>query len=1776
MSKKSIFSILILVLIIPSMVYSVAVTQTTAEQVAMNWYFERNDKAPNDFEIVESFIETENAENIYYIFNFDKTGFVMVSADNVTIPILGYVFEHNYTLENHPPQFDAMLASFREQIMYARENNLSASQEAQDEWERLNVRTENFEKNRDLNRLGPLLSTTWDQGYSWNTYCPVDAAGPGGYVYAGCTAVATAQVMKYHAHPTTGEGSHSYSWPPYGTLSANFGLTNYSWALMPNATPSNDTRELLYHVGVGVEMQYSPTGSSAYIGGVPGASALHALQDYFKYDLNAFWSWKSSYTVPVWHSMLHTELDNNRPLVYAGYNSSGSSGHAFVLDGYHSSILLFPNYYHFNWGWSGWYDGYFYLTSLIPTAGYDYTYYQNALFLVEPRKWRPLPDVAIDVSLLPYIGVDLDLYYEGPVAMLSYSVVTDLSLEEFALTINVNNELVFTASPAVTSDVNIDITIRAAYTGGGFADDTFNFIITGTGSGSTTKWEQLPDLSPTGMDVDATFKHPDDLLLLADDFLCTETGYITDIHIWGSWMNDHIPYFEDPADVQIKFSIHSDIPDSLSPTGYSMPGDMLWMKIWIPNPNDVEEVYYGPEDWYNPALPMWLNDDHNKCYKYNYILDPLDYFLQEGTPDEPIVYWLDVQVLPADQNPDCRFGWKTSLDHWNDDAVWVAAEEPYSGDWNELRYPQGHEFEYESIDLAFVINEGEEEELDFGDAPDPTYPTLLANDGARHIIDPLVYMGASIDSEIDGQPDAAATGDDLANLDDEDGVVFVNPLYIGQPVNVDVTVSIDGVINAWIDFGIDGGWGEAIDQIFSDISVTAGTNALTFNVPASIAVGTTFARFRFNMQGGLTFTGLADDGEVEDYRVTIEEEPTYEYDFGDAPEGANAIAYPSIPVMGSFPTCITVGPSGYITHGPGPLTSYFGPSVDLELDGNAGACPGCFPAYDLDECFTDGDAGLMIPEPFTIDASITVVPCPTFAGTSLGFSCATAVWGRDIDIHVENLSTLDLFVNVLFDWNQNGYWFNDSGTTCFGTMTPEHVLINFVVPAGFMGSLSVLAPPSFVIGPNAGYFWSRFTISDLPVPAGEWDGAGEFADGETEDYLILVEEESTYEYDFGDAPEGDGAKAYPSLGVDGMFPTCITVGAASSYIQHGTGENLAWFGPMVDLETDGNAGACPGCFPNYDVDECYNDVDAGLTLPDSYTIDATGSVIPCSGATGSSLGIICQNATWGVDIDIDVTNTMPVDGYVNVLFDWNQDGQWQNDVNTHCAGVTTPEHVLVDFAVPSGHIGLLSNLMAIGSSFQIGPNDNYVWCRFSITESQVGNDWDGSGVFEEGESEDYLLYIEDEELDFGDAPDPSYPTLLANTGANHILDGVTFLGASVDAEPDGQQTANADGDDLDGNDDEDGIIFKQIMTGSPAQVIVTVSAPGYLQGWMDFNIDGDWTDLNEQIFTDVYIHFAGTVCLNYYVPDSTSTGYTFARFRFSTIGGLGITGQAPDGEVEDYGVEIVEDYYVKWSQLPCEELPGLHCHDYHIPPDPYNVITIADDWQCNGGLVTDIHWWGNYEFVNSGISHFHLSIHADDPAGTCLPVDPELWGIDVPFPQVTETPTTMFSSDGKMIYSYDYILSDPFVQTAGQYYWLDISAHSNDLTNCVVWRWQESSRSTAPILCPAADKTQSTPWVSIVWTGLIPYRYSDMAFEITSCPPFTPLNFTISKVGTNMTLQWDPDPCSIYYNVYSSTDPYATFPGGWTLEAYHITTTTWNDPILTAGSKKFYRVTAEN
>jgi len=162
---------------------------------------------------------------------------------------------------------------------------------------------------------------------------------------------------------------------------------------------------------------------------------------------------------------------------------------------------------------------------------------------------------------------------------------------------------------------------------------------------------------------------------------------------------------------------------------------------------------------------------------------------------------------------------------------------------------------------------------DLGDAPQASsnYPTTLAKDGAIHIIGSGLFLGASVDAESDGQPNANALGDDNVG-DDEDGVTF-GGLTAGS--NADITVvakvplSLSAVLNAWIDFNADGDWSDLGEQIFTNEPLTDGSNARSFSISATAAVGDTFARFRVTTSAGYSFTGLAPDGEVEDYKITI-------------------------------------------------------------------------------------------------------------------------------------------------------------------------------------------------------------------------------------------------------------------------------------------------------------------------------------------------------------------------------------------------------------------------------------------------------------------------------------------------------------------------------------------------------------------------------------------------------------------------------------------------------------------------------------------------------------------------------------------------------------------------------------------------------------------------------------------------------------------------------------------------------------------------------------------
>lgn len=348
----------------------------------------------------------------FYIFvNELGKGFVLVSADDCALPIIGYSTDENFIFPV-PANVEWYLSRYEEEIAYCKQNHIAATERITSTWNDIYNNTYSPALRASV---APMLTTKWNQGEPYNNLCPhVGSEG----VPAGCTAIATAQIMKYWNWPETGVGSNSFVHNLYGLLSADFANTNYDWANMPNKfTASNtDTQRLavstlVYHVGVSVNMNYGPNGSGAYTKGIHWPSAENALRDNFCYSeaLHSIEKEKDSIDDDTWMDILMSELNAGRPMIETGF-SSDMSGHAFVCDGYNNVGL-----FHINWGWGGAYDGYFHPAALNPTSGVSFNHEVGIILGIEPYR---------NMHANPY---RLDFPYEGGNQPLTISPCTDSS-----------------------------------------------------------------------------------------------------------------------------------------------------------------------------------------------------------------------------------------------------------------------------------------------------------------------------------------------------------------------------------------------------------------------------------------------------------------------------------------------------------------------------------------------------------------------------------------------------------------------------------------------------------------------------------------------------------------------------------------------------------------------------------------------------------------------------------------------------------------------------------------------------------------------------------------------------------------------------------------------------------------------------------------------------------------------------------------------------------------------------------------------------------------------------------------------------------------------------------------------------------------------------------------------------------------------------------------------------------------------------------------------------
>jgi len=376
MKKITILFAILLLTALTTGLFSNPIGNKKAEKIAKNFYLERGQQELKNLQLdninLQLYLTKENSErNLYYVFNVaNKLGYIIVSADDDAYPVIAYSFKGNYDSENLPPAFKYRMNEYERQIIEIQTEKLKADENIRNEWERLLVPNYNA---KSIESVSPLVTSTWSQGTYYNTDCPVDAAGPDGHALVGCVATAMGQIMNYHSYPEHGIGTHSYNHSTYGTISADFGNTTYDWSSIPNnASGYNSALALInFHCGVSVSMDYGPDGS--------GASTSYvstALVVYFNYAATANYVNKSSYTTAGWEDILTNELDNGRPMEYRGGGPNG--GHAFVCDGYQTS-----SYFHFNWGWGGYADGYFYLNNLNP-GGYTFNDGQAAVIGIEP------------------------------------------------------------------------------------------------------------------------------------------------------------------------------------------------------------------------------------------------------------------------------------------------------------------------------------------------------------------------------------------------------------------------------------------------------------------------------------------------------------------------------------------------------------------------------------------------------------------------------------------------------------------------------------------------------------------------------------------------------------------------------------------------------------------------------------------------------------------------------------------------------------------------------------------------------------------------------------------------------------------------------------------------------------------------------------------------------------------------------------------------------------------------------------------------------------------------------------------------------------------------------------------------------------------------------------------------------------------------------------------------------------------------------------------------
>ena len=848
--------------------------------------------------------------------------------------------------------------------------------------------------------------------------------------------------------------------------------------------------------------------------------------------------------------------------------------------------------------------------------------------------------------------------------------------------------------------------------------------------------------------------------------------------------------------------------------------------------------------------------------------------------------------------------------------------------------------------------------FDYGDLPDPTYPTLTANSGPSHCVPvvPELYFGSDVDVDTDGQQSSMSNGDDADGNDDEDGITLVTPLIPGYQACVDIEVVVPAMTTAyvqgWIDFGGDGTL-DAGDQIASDLVVTSSTTVNhCFNVPANATFdgGMAMMRYRISTTSGLGTTGSAPDGEVEDYKFPLAKVGNLVWEDRNF-DGVQGLAADEPGLNGITINLTWEGPDGDISN-TGDNETYSVTSANVGgKDGIYYFCGLIAGEYSIDVMTDRFQTTLGMGTQFT-DSNDGV------NGTSVVISNVTTLTTAE-----NGTSDMPGMINNFpnnqddqsFDFGYTGLDWGDL-PDAFGTTMANSGAVHSWKPGLYLGSC-VDFETDGAVDPEAG----------TDGTGGDDNTAGLFTDGTCDTA--------------GD--DEDGVRLLTP-----MIPgneACIEVTATSTT---GTAVLNAW----IDFNGDGDFAGDPDEFV------LFTTVDGGAlasvngpipngTSTQTFCFDVPATATFDGGETHMRfrLSMNGTNSYNGLVTSGEVEDYYyPLAKLGNLVW---EDYSFDGVQDTGEPGIENVE-VQLTWAGPDNDLAMTADNVVY--TVMTDMNGNYYFCGLIPSNYEVGvvspggltptdanngnDDFDDSDYMsqvvnitdpinlptsEDGltdnpggidnypdASDDLSVDFGFVQIDFGDLPD-GFGTLDATGAALHVILPDFYLGDCIDPETDGHPdpVAGDTGNGDDGDDtgfgygtctvegDENGIDFiTPMVPGHTACIEVTSTIPmggGILNAWIDFN-GNDQFDAGEQVeFTSIGgVTVAATtegglpagtqtteMCFTVPATASFEGEETHLRFRLSSAGGLLPVGLAADGEVEDYYLPMAKLGNFVWEDV---------------------------------------------------------------------------------------------------------------------------------------------------------------------------------------------------------------------------------------------------------------------